>query len=116
MSKESFKQFAKVHPELAKAVLNNQGTWQKYYEMYEMYGEDHEVWKPYLNSNPTTTKDDGSLQELFNMIKKVDLETVRKGVAGLQKAITLVQDLHLTGNNQNPRSYEPRNRYQRFDD
>ncbi len=115
MSKESFKQFAKTHPELAKSVLNNQGSWQKYYEVYEMYGEDSEVWRPYLNQN-NGSRDDNSLQELFNMIKKVDLETVRKGVAGLQKAITLVQDLHLTGNSENTRNYEPRNRYQRFDD
>jgi len=77
MSKESFKQFAKTHPELAKSVLNNQGSWQKYYEVYEMYGEDSEVWRPYLNQN-NGSRDDNSLQELFNMSKKVDLETIFK--------------------------------------
>ena len=40
MSKETFKTFAKQHPELAKTVLNGTTTWQKLYEIYDIYGID----------------------------------------------------------------------------
>ena len=34
MSKESFKDFARLHPELATQVVNNKISWQKLYELY----------------------------------------------------------------------------------
>ena len=48
MSKESFKVFARNHPELATKVMNNDVSWQKLYELYEMYGEESDVWDNYL--------------------------------------------------------------------
>ena len=38
MSKESFKDFARLHPELATQVVNNKISWQKLYELYDIYG------------------------------------------------------------------------------
>ena len=34
MSKETFKAFARNHPELATSVLKNNTTWQKLYDIY----------------------------------------------------------------------------------
>ena len=50
MSKESFKLFARLHPELADSVINNNITWQKLYELYDIYGENSSVWNQYLNT------------------------------------------------------------------
>ena len=36
MSKESFKNFARLHPELATQVVNNKISWQKLYELYDI--------------------------------------------------------------------------------
>ena len=48
MSKlDQFKEFVKKNPNLVKYVKNNEMTWQKFYEIYDMYGEDTEVWKDY---------------------------------------------------------------------
>ena len=44
MSKETFKAFVKQHPELAQYVRNQQMTWQKFYELYDLYGEDDQVF------------------------------------------------------------------------
>ena len=38
MSKESFKDFARLHPELATQVVNNKISWQKLYELYDRMG------------------------------------------------------------------------------
>ena len=47
MSKESFKQFAKQHPEFIKYINNGEMTWQKFYELYDMYGDNSDIWNKY---------------------------------------------------------------------
>ncbi len=99
MAKEDFKRFVRSHPELIQYVNNGNMSWQKFYEMYDIYGENNSVWEKYQEIgdtknviSKTSTVGDTSLKELFNMVKKIDLESVRKGAEGLQKAIALVQD------------------------
>ena len=114
MSKDSFKNFVKNNPSLIEYVNDGSMTWQKFYEMYDMYGESNTVWSKYMeNENKSTTVGDTSLKDLFNMIKKVDLESVRKGAEGLQKAISLFQDLGISKST-NP--YQARPLYQHFED
>ena len=48
MSKESFKLFAKNHPELAEKVLRGTVSWQQLYEIYEIYGENNSIWTNYI--------------------------------------------------------------------
>lgn len=122
MSKEAFKKFVRNHPELVLKVNNGEMTWQKFYQMYDMYGESSNVWNDYIikststNSLTNFTKET-SVQELINMVKKVDLDTVRKGINSLQKAIGLVQDLGIGNHKEEPKTtYEPRPMYKYFED
>ena len=61
MSKESFKTFARKYPELATSVINGKVSWQQLYELYEIYGENNDIWNDYIskknNSNQTSLKD-----------------------------------------------------------
>ena len=42
MSKlEEFKNFVKDNPKLINYVKNNEMTWQKFYEMYDIYGKEN---------------------------------------------------------------------------
>ena len=43
-TKEKFKIFVKKNPILIKYVQNGSMTWQKFYEIYDMYGEDNNAW------------------------------------------------------------------------
>lgn len=126
MSKETFKMFVRSNPRLLDYVKSNQMSWQKFYEMYDMYGENHSIWNEYLgtttvnaatsSSNSTTfskTIGDTPIKDIFNMVKQMDLETVRKGVDGLQKAVGLMQDLTSTRKNNN---YQARPLYQHLED
>lgn len=122
MSKEAFKKFVRNHPELVLKVNNGEMTWQKFYQMYDMYGENSNVWNDYIikststNSLTNFTKET-SVQELINMVKKVDLDTVRKGINSLQKAIGLVQDLGIGNHKEESKNtYEPRPMYKYFED
>ena len=88
MSKESFKNFIKARPELANSVLKGKSTWQSLYELYDIYGEDSTVWK----EMDTTTKT-SNFQDIVNIFKNMDLETLQRGVNGLEKAVSLLSDL-----------------------
>ena len=122
MSKETFKAFVRNHPELISKVNNSDMTWRKFYEMYDMYGEDNDIWNDYfIRTNTTNTAGsfmkDTSIQELVNMVKKIDLDSVRKGINGLQKAIGIVQDLGIGKSKDNiTNNYEPRPMYKYFED
>ncbi len=124
MSKESFKNFVKSHPELATSVMNHKSTWQDFYELYELYGEKNEVWNSYLGKNAlagvsSAKSKSSSMSELINMVKSVDLDSVQKTVGSLQKTIGLLQDIGIGGTSTTTAktpSYEPRPMYKYFDD
>ena len=49
--KSEFKAFVKNNPSLIKYVKNNEMTWQKFYEIYDIYGEDESVWNKYIKND-----------------------------------------------------------------
>ena len=48
MSLDNFKNFVKENPKLANFVRNGDMTWQKFYELYDLYGPFHDIWNKYL--------------------------------------------------------------------
>lgn len=122
MSKEEFKSFVRKNPSLIKYVNNNSMTWQKFYEMYDMYGESNDVWNNYLGTTTnnivktsTLSSSENAFRELVNTVKGINLEKVQKGINSLQKTISLVQELG-SSNNTTPKEYERRPIYKHFED
>lgn len=87
--KESFKEFAKHHPELIEHVKNNSMTWQKFYEMYDIYGEDENIWKDYIRKNNTSF----NAEELTKKIKNIDMNSIEEHIKTAQKALSIVSEL-----------------------
>ena len=114
MSKTEFKSFVRKHPELAEITLNNTTSWQKLYELYDMYGENSSVWDNYLKKE-TTNNVSSTVSNFIDTIKGVDMNTVQKGIENIQKTIGLLQDIGL-GVTATPKIYEPRPLYKYFDD
>ena len=85
--KEKFKSFVKANPRLINYVKDNNVSWQNLYEIYSLYGEDHNIWNKYLNSKSSL------IDDLLNIIKGVNLENVRKTTEGIQKVISIIQGL-----------------------
>ena len=54
--KNEFKEFVKNNPSLLKFVNNEKMTWQKFYEMYDLYGENSEVWNEYIKPKQNEEK------------------------------------------------------------
>ncbi len=121
MSKESFKSFARGHKELANYIMNGKTSWQKLYEIYEIYGENSSIWNDYFTSASTSLSQitpETTFKDLFNTIKNVDLDSVQKGITNIQKTIGLLQDIGIGGNTlpANTETYEPRPIYKYFED
>ena len=102
MSKESFKMFARNNPELATTVLENKASWQQLYELYEIYGEESNIWNNYI------TKKENTLKDIIESIKKLDLNTFQEGINNIQKTIGLIQSIGISNK-------EPKPLYKRFD-
>lgn len=115
MSKETFKSFARNHPELAKQVLNNKVSWQKLYELYEIYGENNNIWNEFI-STPNNQTTITTFKELFTNFKNIDLDSVQKGITNLQKTLGLLQDLGVGQRTNQSLQYEPKPLFRYFED
>ena len=108
MSKENFKKFVRLKPELIKQVTANKTSWQKLYEIYELYGEDSNIWNNYINTNTITN----SLNELINNIKNIDINKMQTGIENIQNAISLMQGFSINNKEQSEQRYK----YRKIDD
>jgi hypothetical protein len=127
--KEQFKEFVKKNPRLISFVRNGDMNWQKFYEIYDLYGEDNkDVWKDYLTpKEEATTKTAtaaaataGTLgfADIINWVKNINLDSFQSGIGSLQKAIGVLSDLtnKNTGDTTSKETYKPRPLYRHFED
>ena len=130
MKKEEFKEFAKKNPRLATYVKTNEMTWQKFYEMYDLYGENENVWKDYItktNKEEVMSKEASTvakagvagltLSEVVNWFKNVDLDGLQEGIGNVQRVLGVVQDFSKKDDTKTTKqTYKPRPLYKHFED
>lgn len=118
---DGFKSFVKKHPNLITYVKNNNESWQRLYEIYDLYGEDDNAWKEYLTSSNSNSNNNSiklaNFNDLVNMAKNIDVDKVQNGITSLQKALGLFSELFVNKQDSVPSStYQPRAIYKRFED
>lgn len=86
--KEEFKNFMKNHPELISNIKEKKNTWQEYYELYDIYGEEDAAWEKYKEVDRTNT-----ISELTSLVKNINMDNVQKYINNAQKAINVIQEL-----------------------
>ena len=128
MKKDEFKEFVKKNPVLIKYVKNNEMTWQKFYEMYDLYGEDENAWDEYIKKsskveekkeNAVKTGITGlTLSEVVNWFKNVDLDGLQEGIGNVQRVLGVVQDFSKkdSAKEDTQPKYKPRPLYKHFED
>lgn len=129
MKKDEFKEFVRKNPRLIKFVKNKEMTWQNFYEMYDLYGEDENAWKDYLEvkkevennkvENVGKTAITGlTLSEVVNWLKNVDLDGIQEGIGNVQRVLGVVQDFSKKGETTTSAEskYKPRPLYKHFED
>lgn len=95
--KEEFKSFVQKHPELVSYIKDKKNTWQDFYEIYDMYGDDKKVWDKYKDESPVNEEESRakstSLAELASLVKNINIDNVQKYINNAQKAINVIQEL-----------------------
>ena len=126
MKKEEFKEFVKKNPRLITYVKNNEMTWQKFYEMYDLYGETNDIWNEYIIENKEDVKEvvnnaskagiaGFALSDVVNWLKNVDLDGLQEGIGNVQRVLGVMQDFTKKDKEEKP-VYKPRPLYKHFED
>ena len=106
--KEDFKLFVNNHKELIKYVNTDKMTWQKFYDMYNLYGENNSIWNEYFE-----TKED-NISNILDKIKNLDPDEVSKNINTITKALVVIGSLFTKDEVKN--TYEPMPIYKKFED
>lgn len=121
--KDEFKEFVRKNPRLISYVKKGDMNWQKFYEIYDLYGEEESAWSSYLIKeeelrNVTTTATTGiGFNEIMNFIKNIDLDSVQEGVNSVQRVLGVIQDLNVKDDSKSKKEeYKPRPLYKHFED
>lgn len=104
--KEEFKLFVRKYPSFANYVQSKSTTWQDLYELWDMYGDDDNVFSKYK----TVSND---LSNVVNSIKNINMDNVRKNLNSVEKGIKMLQDF-IKKDDAIP--YEPKPIFKRFED
>lgn len=117
-----FKTFVKNNPFLIRYIRNGEKSWQDFYEIYDLYGEDEEAWGKFLESDKDESRtsseskgNSGYFDELIKAAKNIDVNKVQEGITSLQKTLGLFGDL-FASKGSTTKEYSPRPLYRRFED
>ena len=121
---DNFKSFVRRNPNLITYVREKNTSWQEFYELYDLYGEDPTIWNKYLNKEEkkieeqtTSTSNANPLNNILTMAKNIDADKLQDGLSSIQKAVDLFGGLLVKDKGTSTKSdYLPRPVYKRFDD
>lgn len=123
MSKvDDFKEFVKGNPSLIKYIKNGEMSWQKFYEIYDIYGEDNGVWNEYLTTTSSTSSNNTNrstsyhLEDIIKMAKNIDVNKVQDSLTSLQKTLSLFGEILGNKEVSKTSTYNPRPLYRKFED
>lgn len=107
MSKETFKEFIRNKPELIYHVNNGTMTWQKFYELYDLYGEDDNIWKQYKQKNEI---------KVTELLEKFKPEAFQKHLENASKVLDIFSEFATKSennitNNVKPNIEKPLNKF-----
>ena len=95
MKKEDFKNFIKSHPEFIRIVNSGKTSWQHLYELYDLYGENSNVYDELINNsknNAASGINVNSIRGVIDTLKELDMDTVKDNLSSIQKAVSFLED------------------------
>lgn len=119
--KEQFKNFVKENPVLVKYVDSKEMTWQQFYELYDLYGNDNDVWNKYLDNSATKKnvedEKNASFTDLLAFLKTINLDSLQEGINSVQRVLGVFQDFSNKDSKvEEKKDYKPRPLYRHFED
>ena len=68
---DNFKTFVKNHPSFATYIKDGTMTWQKFYELYDMYGESSSIWNEYKDKIASSKKSSTTLNDVIKFCEHI---------------------------------------------
>lgn len=96
--KVEFKEFIKTKPELVDYINNGDMNWQKFYELYDIYGSDESVWSKYQGVK--NEQQSSNSQSITDLMKGINMDSIQEHIGTAQKALGFVQELAGSGKGQ----------------
>lgn len=95
-SKEEFKIFVGKYPSFASHVLKGKTSWQKLFELYNLYDEDASVWDEYKSEVAERTAEkvasSVSFASIVNSLKGINLDSFQSNLSNIQKAVSFLEE------------------------
>ena len=110
--KEAFKEFVRNNPSLIRYVKDGTKTWQNFYEIFSLYGDDKSAWEEYLGEAASS----GGTLDFVSWLKSIDVDSIQNGVTSLQRVLGVVQDFTNKDSTSTKEEYTPRPLYKHFED
>lgn len=120
--KEQFKQFVRDNPSLITYVNSKEKTWQEFYELYDLYGDDKNIWNKYLTKEKEeqkkeVIKESGAFTDLIAFLKTINLDSLQEGINSVQRVLGVFQDFSSKDAKiEEKKEYKPRPLYKHFED
>ncbi|MFV0249925.1 MAG: spore coat protein YlbD [Bacilli bacterium] len=115
-----FKEFVKRNPQLIKHVKEGNMTWQKYFEIFDLYGENSSEWNQYINKQDDlkqVSTNTLSFTDLLGFFKGMNLDAMQEGLNSVGRVVSVLQELGGKENNRVAKpEYKPRPLYKHFED
>jgi len=97
--KEKFKEYIRKHPSLVKSVNGGVITWQGLYELYDIYGENDDVFKEFYTEEKkvveTSSDEKISLKNIISTFKEINVDEIKKNLESMQKTLTFLEEFVL---------------------
>lgn len=94
-TKDNFKEFAFRNKYLASSVTSGKTSWQKLFELYDIYGEESDVWNEFKNIRKVKeeTKLSDTVKSVVDNIKNIDVDKLEENIGSLQKALGFLEEI-----------------------
>ena len=99
--KEEFKKFIRDKEFLIDKVNNGETTWQKLYEIYDLYGENAKVFKQEIKEDSK----DNKANNILKAFEGIDVNKINDNLEGLRKILAVVGEFTRKDDTKVKRSY-----------
>ena len=117
MSKlDEFKVFIKDQKEVLNKIHNGELTWQKVYEIYDIHGPSHSIFKSNkAEESSTRSKTNNQINNALKAFQDIDMDKISDNLQSLQKVLGIFSEFSKGNKNETSHSISKGN-YRRYND
>ena len=99
--KEEFKRFIKDKEFLIDKVIKGETSWQKLYEIYDLYGENASIFKEEVKEETRENK----TNNLLKAFEDIDVNKINENLEGVRKILAVLGEFTRKDDTKVKRSY-----------